>query len=471
MKHLSTSRLTGRRATSRLLVAALLGAHSLGCSVATEEAGIDESVRSEQQAVLGVDTHLYLRCGATDWNLGEDSRLKATSVSGVFELEAHVEQQWQVDGVDYCQMVETNEFNGWGTSQTGHSSGSTLEYGSSVAIEANSGVVSVDYPELGTFRFRFDASTSELSLADDEPPPPRDQTARMTALLSGAGGTTGFYAKEVGGPVIGSLLEEQTYDPASSIKIVVVMGIMQLVDDGAVSLDDTTSFFPQGLSGSCPTSTGVQESRTLGELIQLTITNSDNVATRSLIDFLGGFAAINQVAASLGMTNTNMNVYPGCHITNTMTQLDAARVYEGIADGTHLSPASRDALYARMPSSTFDFTGTLARAHAIIDELASAHGLSASQIQEFKDTLELHYKAGGDTWCAPTCLDYISISGVADVPTCDGATRSVKEIVWGIFIHGAPQSTAGSTFVAAQAEPLREPMDEALAGWAACSTP
>ena len=291
----------------------------------------------------------------------------------------------------------------------------------------------------------------------------------MTELLSAAGGETGFYAKEVGGPVIGSLKEAQGFDPASTMKILVAIGILQLVDAGAVTLETTTSFFPDGLIGSCPQSTGPAQERTLGELIRLMLVPSNNVATRSLIDFLGGFDAVNQVAQSLGMTGTDISDYPGC-APNIMTQLDLATLYEALADGSLISESSRRALFARMPADGGDFSGTLARAQRLVDELAPDHGLTANQVAEFRSELKLHYKAGSGTVCTSDCLTFLSIAGLAEVPTCEGPTQSREQYVWGIFIHGAPVPNANATFRVAQAEPLREPIDAALAEWANCTT-
>lgn len=295
-----------------------------------------------------------------------------------------------------------------------------------------------------------------------------DQTARMTELLSEAGGTVGFYTKQVGGPVVGSLNETFVYDPASSIKTLVGVGILQLIEQGAASLSSTTTFHEVPSGTSCPDNSTPAQTRTLDSLIYDMLVFSSNSATRALVDYLGGFSGVNQVALTNGMTSTTMIGYPGC-IANEMTQLDSATLYEGIVDGTLLSPSSRDALYARMPSDTVDFTSTLYRANQIVDQVAPTYGLDANQIAAFKSQLRLHYKAGNGAVCLDPCQEFYSIGGVAEIPVCDGSTQDVAEYVWSVFIHGAPMPGGQNTFFPTHAEPLREPIELALSGWSECT--
>jgi beta-lactamase class A len=182
-----------------------------------------------------------------------------------------------------------------------------------------------------------------------------DQTSRMTQLL-GSDGTTGFYNKQVGGAVVGKLRETFVYNPDSSIKIVVAVGLLRRVDANLAHLDTTTiGYYPDGLpeGSSCPQQRGTPQGKPAGTLLQWMLVNSDNVATRSLIDYLGGFAAITQTAQSIGMISTFMDGYPGCS-PNRMTQLDAAKLYEALGSGTLLTTASRNALYARTPADGGD---------------------------------------------------------------------------------------------------------------------
>jgi hypothetical protein len=299
------------------------------------------------------------------------------------------------------------------------------------------------------------------------------ETGRILALLrAGSDGQPGFLLKDVGGPLLENFNETLVYDPASSIKIVVGVGLLQRIDAGAsFNLGTTVTHFVE-LDGSCPTGSGATQRETLGNLLELMLVNSDNAATRTLIDFQGGFAAINATAQSIGMTSTNMNVYPGCNITNRMTQADAARLYEGVANGTLISASSRAALFPRMPADGGDFTGTLAAARAIADDEGNAAGVSAAALAEFESQMALHYKAGNDIWCTPDCLSFYSISGLAEIPTCNGSVQGSTDYAFGLFISGGTNEfDTANTFFSTHAEVLRRPIREALATWESCSAP
>ena len=86
-------------------------------SACSAESGT-ESIGTEQAAVLGVDTHLYLLCSATSWDTNDRSRLVETAPgSGLFTLNYEITQDWMVSSPDSCSIVETNQKNGWGSQQ------------------------------------------------------------------------------------------------------------------------------------------------------------------------------------------------------------------------------------------------------------------------------------------------------------------------------------------------------------------
>jgi hypothetical protein len=125
-----------------------------------------------------------------------------------------------------------------------------------------------------------------------------------------------------------------------------------------------------------------------------------------------------------------------------------------------------------MPDDAGDFTGTLAAAKSIVAAVAPSYGLTATQINEFQNQLDLHYKAGNDIWCtsSTSCQYTYAISGIAVIPTCSGPYRSSTQYVWGLYIYnGSNQTNTSNTFFANDAEPLREPIEAALAGWRSCS--
>jgi hypothetical protein len=295
-------------------------------------------------------------------------------------------------------------------------------------------------------------------------------TSRVGQILrNGTDGETGLYLKQIGGGVQAGLQENRVFEPASSIKILIGLHAMRQVDAGA-SLSQNVIVYAPPASGSCPTSTitGVEP---MGNAILAMLENSDNNRTKAMIDTYG-FAAINQTAQTIGLTGTHLNHYPGCGgpPANQLTLSDAGFIYEGIANGTLLSSTNRPSLYARMPAQAGDFTGIVSAANAIIDAEAPAFGLTATEISQFKSRLLTHYKAGGYTLCPSSCFEYRSVAGSAEIPQCTRGLIGSRNYVWGIFIDGSSSAAAAdSTFNAAKAEPLREPIRAALSTWAPCA--
>lgn len=296
-------------------------------------------------------------------------------------------------------------------------------------------------------------------------------TTRVGQILrSGTDGETGMYLKQVGGGIQAALQESRIFEPASSIKILVGLHAMRAVDAGTSSLSQNVVVYAATPSSSCPSNT-ITGTEPMGNAILAMLENSDNQRTKAMINTYG-MAAINNTAASIGLTGTHLNHYPGCGgpPANQLTLADAGVIYEGIASGTLLSSTNRPELYARMPAQAGDFTGIQSAVNAIVNAEAPAFGLSATEISQFKTRLLTHYKAGGYTLCPSSpCLEYRSVAGSAEVPVCLRGTISSRSYVWGIFIDGATSaSAADSTFNAAKAEPLREPIRSALAAWGAC---
>src|SRR5262245_38787588 len=99
---------------TRFLGISFVLAAAAGCGAPSDA----EPLGTSQAAVLGVDTHLYLLCNATSWDATSVSRLVQTAPgSGLFTLSYDVPVDWLVSSPDSCSIVETNQLNGWGTTQ------------------------------------------------------------------------------------------------------------------------------------------------------------------------------------------------------------------------------------------------------------------------------------------------------------------------------------------------------------------
>src|SRR5450631_1236882 len=91
--------------------------------------------------------------------------------------------------------------------------------------------------------------------------------------------------------------------------------------------------------------------------------HSDNARTREITDTFGD-ANINAFALSIGMQNTKINHIIGCGgpVPDQMTLADVAVLYEGVANGTLLAPASQTTFVSLMAGKAefqaegYDFT-------------------------------------------------------------------------------------------------------------------
>ena len=101
------------KATSLLSAITLVaGTLSSGCSA---DVGPIEEVGQVEEAVIGVDTFVYFRSNATGWGVDDATRL--LPFAGVWARRVDVLEPWMVSGGDTGIMTETNQLNGWGTSQ------------------------------------------------------------------------------------------------------------------------------------------------------------------------------------------------------------------------------------------------------------------------------------------------------------------------------------------------------------------
>lgn len=295
------------------------------------------------------------------------------------------------------------------------------------------------------------------------------ETGRIRSILRDASdGTSGLYLKRVGGSVEESLADNFRYDPASALKTLIAVGVMRQVEAGRYSLDGTfLSYTMMPQDSSCPDPKLVSPTLTLRAVLRLMLVDSDNGATKRLVDLLGGFGAVNAVGALAGMSSTTMNGDIGCANANRMTLADAGRLYEGIATGTIISANSRTALYSVMPADPDDRFTVLGAARAIVDAEYWKFGLSYWQKERFKEVIRIHDKVGNGS---DGSRQYRALSGVAELPECSGGWWSMTNYVFGIFIHGATNNdNAWKAFDAAKAEPLRQPIRDRLAKWAPCA--
>jgi beta-lactamase class A len=144
---------------------------------------------------------------------------------------------------------------------------------------------------------------------------------------------------------------------ASTIKVPILVALLQEVDAGKVRLDEVLTM-RKDLIG---TGSGDMQWQppgtqfTLLETIQNMIIVSDNTATNMVIARLGGIAGLNQRFKSWGLTATSMsNVLPDLEGTNLTTAKDMGLLLLRVSQGELLSPRSRDRMMAIMQKTAND---------------------------------------------------------------------------------------------------------------------
>jgi len=86
-----------------------------GCG--EEPSPTDEVVQQTQAALVGTDSFLYFRSNATGWGVDETTRL-LDFAPNVFARTYSGIQTWMISDADTAIVTETNQLDGWGTSQT-----------------------------------------------------------------------------------------------------------------------------------------------------------------------------------------------------------------------------------------------------------------------------------------------------------------------------------------------------------------
>jgi hypothetical protein len=333
--------------------------------------------------------------------------------------------------------------------------------------------------------FVFTCFVGASSASADVPGP---ITTRVLAILDAAGsGTTGMYVKEVGGPVIAAHAENFQFAPASTIKVLLHLYAHDQVQRGNAAYTDDVKHYP-GDADSCPKDVLSDGTEDLIDSAEAMMQTSDNPATRANYEHWSPApATINAYATSIGLTSTAFMNSPGCPLGlanvdgNTATLTDYGRLYEGVADGSLLSGSFRDSFYENMNGrEQFDEVDNDVIYPVLLDmvEAEKPAGFPNQLRDDFLEGMTANHKGGSYNVCSGTsCNRWRAWAGWARFPTCEVGSFSSRSYVWGAFIHNATDSAGGGTapaetaITAVRAEPLREQLRAALAGWGACYPP
>jgi len=295
-----------------------------------------------------------------------------------------------------------------------------------------------------------------------------DASREMAESLGyGGDGATGFYLKEVNGPVVISLQPDYVFEPASSIKIAHHLHAMREVMLGQASLSEMINY-STNLNGSCPIGGSPIVSEPLSTVLLKMMQNSNNNATEAIAQRFG-VGSINATSNGIGgMPSTSVNHLIGCGNDavanpNAMTLGNATTMHERMAQGLLLDNSNRDTFRSLMQNedtaSPWWFTNDL---QDVIIEEATSLGI-AEWADVYWENTQLAWKPGGYTLNGE---EYRSISGWVSLPNC-GSSDSATEYVFGLFIDKANNTANADTRLGLTAEMFR---DAVRAGLQACPT-
>lgn len=324
-------------------------------------------------------------------------------------------------------------------------------------------------------------------------PAPAQQTNpivdRISAILDPPGGTNGLYLKQVGGPIVAAKNEAFPFEPASSVKVIPHLYAHVQVQVGAAAFTDQVPLYSDSYCPGEEVVLGTEDlSASLGKMMRV----SDNPAARAQFDHWT-LPNLNAFVSAVGTTQTELRNPIGCQAPgvatiddNTTSLADLGRLYEGVADGSLLDGPIRASFYDLMSGRQqfeefgYDFTGIWPKLLVMVDEEAPT-ALSEDGIAAFKNAMTANHKGGNYGRCldfeCTQLLEWLSVAGWAQFPTCDGTALGSEAFVWGLFIHGSVDpdfagspSPAALAITEAAAEPLREQLSAALARWSECAS-
>lgn len=148
------------------------------------------------------------------------------------------------------------------------------------------------------------------------------------------------------------------YQPASTIKMLLIAALMQQVDAGNLQLDATVPVNASDIVGGMGRlqNETVPQQVTLRRLAELTVTISDNTATNVLVDAVG-YPAMAALAQQLGLSQTQFGrkmfepAQPP-ERDNSFSARDALELLVQVYRGSFLSAASRDQILAWLSAQT-----------------------------------------------------------------------------------------------------------------------
>ncbi|NRA68522.1 MAG: serine hydrolase [Pseudobacteriovorax sp.] len=303
---------------------------------------------------------------------------------------------------------------------------------------------------------------------------------------------TGFYLKQINGPVKAAEHAQRPMEVASALKSLHLLAAAKDVNDGELILSNAIRWSPTSSRRDDPTTpfdeagngclNGFPPTSWLGlkSALERMMRNSDNRTTeavRLLYDYVG----LNDLAIDIGLRQTKVNHRIGCvgGVRNSFSPADAVRLYEVASGNTVLSNTSgKNAFWNSFPDSLFDYG-------QMIDEeienavstvpLAERSRLRDRLNNTFKNRIVFKRKGGSYDICQPSATNcwpreiVRTDAGRLLLPVIQGARVGTRQLAYALFMERAIVSSMGQMTLAvddwrkARQELLRDEVRSALA--------
>ncbi len=181
--------------------------------------------------------------------------------------------------------------------------------------------------------------------------------------IEGYDGVAGVYVQDLEGDFGYGVRPDEEFFTASIIKVPVMVAVYRKVDQGELSFSQMIEIKEEDWAAGAGwlqwERAGTKQ--TVGDLLLLMMTQSDNVATNALVRTVGGADHVNEVARSLGAANTLLYQKVSSEraaipqLDNRTTPRDMAAMMQQIAEGEAASEKSCEYMIELMDLNELDW--------------------------------------------------------------------------------------------------------------------
>ena len=212
------------------------------------------------------------------------------------------------------------------------------------------------------------AETPPLApVAEDVPEGERERieegVGQLEERVKGYDGVAGVYVQDLDVGYGYGVRADETFFSASIIKVPVMVAVYRKVEQGELSFSQPVELKEEDWAAGAGWLQWEEAgtTQTVGDLLLLMMTQSDNVATNALIRMVGGPEYVNDVAESLGAEDTLLyqkvsserGAAPG--LDNRTTPRDMATMFQKIADNEAASEKSCGYMIDLMMTNELDW--------------------------------------------------------------------------------------------------------------------